>query len=165
MATDLGSVLDEHLRSEFELHDAEATMETMSADPYLNHVPMMSGARGRDEVLRFYRDVWIPSWPDDVEVTPVSRTVGADHVVDELVVAFTHDRPMPFMLPGVAATGRRVELPHAVVVGFEDGLVHHEHIYWDQASLLVQVGLLDPKLVPATGAEQARHLLARVNGE
>lgn len=156
---DLAAALDEHLRGEFELHDAEATMATMAPEPYLNHVPMMTGGRGRAEVERFYRDIWIPSWPADTEVTTVSRTVGERQVVDELVVSFSHDRPMPFMLPGVEATGRRVVLPHAVVVGFEHGKVHHEHIYWDQASLLVQVGLLDPASVPATGAEQASHLL------
>jgi carboxymethylenebutenolidase len=155
---DIAAVLDEHLRSEFEEHDADATMETMAERPYLNHVPMMTGGEGREEVHRFYRDDWIPSWPDDTEVTPISRTIGTDRVVDELIVSFTHDRPNPFMLPGVAPTGRRVVLPHAVVVGFDNGKVHHEHIYWDQASLLVQVGLLDPAAVPATGSEQAAHL-------
>ena len=155
---DIAAVLDEHLASEFERHDAEATMATMSEDPHLNHVPLMSGGVGRDHVRRFYRDTWIPSWGPDTKVEPISRTVGADQVVDELIVSFTHDRPNEFMLPGVKPTGRRVELPHAVVVGFRDGLVHHEHIYWDQASLLLQVGLLDPKLAPMTGAEQAAKL-------
>jgi carboxymethylenebutenolidase len=162
---DIGAVFDEHIRDEFELHDADATMETMSADPYLNHVPMMTGGVGRAEVHRFYRDSFIPSWPSDTTVTPISRTVGEAQVVDELLVSFTHDREVAFMLPGVEPTGRRVELPHAVVVGFEGGRIHHEHIYWDQASLLVQVGLLDPSRLPVTGADQARHFLALTGGK
>ena len=159
MADDLGAVLDEHLRCEFEAHDADATMETMAPEPYLFHVPTLTGGVGRSDVHRFYRDDFIPSWPDDTETRAISRTVGANRVVDEVVVSFTHDRPMPFMLPGVEPTGRSVVLPHAVVVGFEGGKVNHEHIYWDQASVLVQIGLLDPAGVPATGAEQARRLL------
>jgi carboxymethylenebutenolidase len=156
--TDLAAVFDEHLRCEFELGDAEATMATMSPDPYLHHVPMLTGGRGHDEVFRFYRDLFIPSWPADTETTPISRTVGADQLVDELIVAFTHDRDMPFMLHGVEPTGCRVELPHVVVIGFEHGKIHHEHVYWDQASLLVQIGLLQPGETPAIGKEQATRL-------
>jgi carboxymethylenebutenolidase len=162
--SDLGAVLDEHLRCEFVTGDAAATMATMVAEPYLHHVPMMTGGVGRDEVFRFYRDVFIPSWPDDTETESISRTVGADHVVDEVIVRFTHDREMPFMLPGVPPTGRHVALSHAVVVGFEDGLIHHEHIYWDQASLLIQVGLLDPDEMPAIGAEQASRVVKLARG-
>ena len=86
---------------------------------------------------------------------PVSRTVGPDRVVDELVLCFTHDVPMDTYLPGVPPTGRYVELPHVVVVDFQDGKVAAERIYWDQASLLAQVGLLDPATLPVIGAEQA----------
>lgn len=156
---DIAAVLDEHLAAEFERHDVDAAMATMAPDPYLEHVPMMTGGSGRAEVRRFYSDFWLPSWPDDVAVTPISRTVGEQRVVDELIVAFTHDRPVPFMLPGIDATGRHVRLPHVVVVTFEDGLILSEHVYWDQGSLLVQVGLLDPSAVPVTGAEQADKLL------
>jgi carboxymethylenebutenolidase len=156
---DIADVLDDHLGAEFEAHDLDRTMSTMASDPYLFHVPTLTGGVGRDEVRRFYGEDFIPAWPDDTEVTRVSRTVGRDRVVDEVVVTFTHDREMPFMLPGVAPTGRRVELAHAVAVGFENGKVHHEHIYWDQASLLVQLGLLDAASLPVAGAEQARRLL------
>jgi carboxymethylenebutenolidase len=157
----IAAVLDEHLAAEFQQHDADQTMVTMAPDPYLNHVPVMTGGAGREQVHRFYRDHWIPAWPPEVEVTPVSRTVGEQRVVDELVVSFTHDRPMDFMLPGIEPTGRPVSLPHTVVVGFEQEKVAYEHIYWDQASLLVQVGLLDPQGLPVTGAEQAEALLTR----
>jgi carboxymethylenebutenolidase len=158
---DLGAVFDEHVRAEFELRDAAATIDTMAPQPYLNHVPVATGASGRDALHAFYRDRFIPSWAADTEVVPISRTVGDDRIVDELLVRFTHSQPMPFNLPGVAPTGRRVELAHVVVVGFENGKVAYEHVYWDQASLLVQVGLLDPKTVPALGAFQAHKLLDR----
>jgi carboxymethylenebutenolidase len=155
----LGMVFDDHVRSEFQLKDADAAVATMIDDAYLNHVPVATGAAGREHLRRFYADHFIPCWPDDVEVTPISRTVGDDHVVDELLVSFTHTRVMDHCLPGIAPTGRRVELPHVVVVGFEDGKIAYEHVYWDQASLLVQVGLLDPATLPVLGVEQARKLM------
>ena len=123
------AVLDEHLAAEFELRDIDATMGTMVAEPYLNHVPAMTGGRDVAEVRRFYDDHFIPRWPADTAALPVSRTVGADQVVDELVMSFTHDIEMDFMMPGVPPSGRPVRLPFAVVVGVEDGKVAHEHIY------------------------------------
>jgi carboxymethylenebutenolidase len=155
------SVFDAHLAAEFEERDIEATMGTMVADPYVNHVPVMTGGRDAAEVRRFYEDHFIPRWPADTATTPVSRTIGREQVVDELVMSFTHDIEMDFMLPGVPPSGRPVELPFVVVVGVSDGRVAHEHIYWDQASALVQVGALDPAGLPVTGAEQARKLLDR----
>jgi carboxymethylenebutenolidase len=157
--TDLGAVFDDHVNSEFQLRDANAAVASMTDDAYLNHVPVATGAVGREHLRRFYADHFIPGWPDDVEVTPISRTVDQARVVDELLVCFTHTRVMNHCLPGVAPTGRRVELPHVVVVGFNDGKIAYEHVYWDQASLLVQVGLLDPATLPALGVEQARKLM------
>jgi carboxymethylenebutenolidase len=156
---DIGAVFDEHVAAEFVDMDLEATMATMTDEPYVNHVPVMTGGVGREEVRSFYGQHFIGKWPEDVEITPVSRTVGENQVVDELVLAFTHDVEMPQLLPGVAPTGRHVRLPFCVVVGFADGKVAHEHIYWDQASLLVQVGLLDQASLPVTGAEQAEAIL------
>ena len=157
---DLGAVFDAHVRAEFVDKDVAATMATMTAEPYLTHVPTMTGGTGRVEVERFYSKHFVGHWPDDVEVKSISRTVGQNRVIDELIVSFTHDREIRVFLPGVAPTGRKVVLPHVVVMGFDDaGRVAYEHIYWDQASLLVQVGLLDPKLIPVSGAEQARRLL------
>jgi carboxymethylenebutenolidase len=157
---DLGAVFDAHVRAEFVDKDVAATMATMTAEPYLTHVPTMAGGTGRAEVERFYREHFVGHWPDDVEVKSISRTVGQNRVIDELIVSFTHDQEMRVFLPGVAPTGRKVVLPHVVVMGFGDaGRVAYEHIYWDQASLLVQVGLLDPNLLPVSGAEQARRLL------
>jgi carboxymethylenebutenolidase len=159
-AHDLGAVFDAHVKAEFVDRDVAATMATMTAEPYLTHLPTLTGGTGRSEVERFYRDHFVDHWPDDVAVQSVSRTVGQNRVVDELIVSFTHDRQMRVYLPGVAPTGRKVVLPHVVVMGFDQsGHVAYEHIYWDQACLLVQVGLLDPALLPVSGAEQARRLL------
>src|SRR5215467_9151713 len=157
---DLGTVFDAHVKAEFVDMDVAATMATMTPEPYLTHVPTLTGGTGRAEVERFYRDHFVGHWPDDVQVKSVSRTVGQNRVVDELIVSFTHDREMRVFLPGVTPTGRKVVLPHVVVMGFDESdRVAYEHIYWDQASLLVQVGLLDPALLPVSGAEQARRLL------
>lgn len=157
--TDLGSVFDVHVAHEFVDHDVEATMRTMVAEPYLLHLPTMTGGKGGAEVRDFYARHFVGKWPADTKAQQVSRTAGGDQVVDELLMTFTHDVPMDFMLPGVAPTGRRVELPVVVVMKFKEGKIVHEHIYWDQATLLVQVGLLDPRLLPVTGADQAKALL------
>jgi carboxymethylenebutenolidase len=150
-------VVDEHVSDEFRLKDAEATMHTMAAEPYLTLVPTLTGGTGYEEVRRFYKYHFIPGWPPDVEVTLISRTVGQGRVVDELIVGFTHDREMDAILPGIKPTGRWVELPHAVVVSLEDGKVAYEHIYWDQGSALYQLGLL-PEGLPVVGAEAAQRL-------
>ncbi len=159
-AKDLGAVFDAHVKAEFVDKDVAATMATMAPEPYLTHVPTLTGGTVRAQVTQFYRDHFVGHWPDDVEVKPLSRTVGENRVVDELIVSFTHDREMRVYLPGVAPTGRKVVLPHVVVMGFDEaGRVSYEHIYWDQATLLVQVGLLDPERLPVAGAEQAGRLL------
>jgi carboxymethylenebutenolidase len=159
-AKDLGAVCDAHVKAEFVDMDVTAAMATMAPDPYLTHVPTLTGGTGRAQVEGFYRAHFVGHWPDDVQVKPLSRTVGPNRVVDELIVSFTHDREMRAYLPGVAPTGRKVVLPHVVVMGFDEaGRISYEHIYWDQAALLVQVGLLDPALLPVAGAEQARRLL------
>jgi carboxymethylenebutenolidase len=160
-APDLSTLFDSHVSAEFVGKDADATMATMTTSPTVIHVPVLTGGRGTDELHAFYRDWFIPSWPEDVEMTPLSRTIDGQRVVDEFIVSFTHSREMPYWLPGIAPTHRRVELPHVVIMGFEDGKVAYEHIYWDQASLLVQIGLLEPGLLPVVGADQARSLRDR----
>jgi len=156
---DLGAVFDTHVASEFETKDLDATMATMVDEPSVTHVPTLAGGVGAAEVRRFYDDHFIGHWPEDVAITRVSRTLGADRVVDEMVMHFTHDQVMDTFLPGVAPTGKPVRLPVVVVAGFEDGKVAYERIYWDQASLLVQVGALDPSDLPVSGDEQAAKLL------
>jgi carboxymethylenebutenolidase len=156
----LGDVFDAHLAAEFDSRDLDAAMATMADDPYLVHVPVLTGGVGWDEVRDFYGEVFIGHWPKDTTAQRVSRTVGDDQVVDELVMSFTHDVEIGALLPGVPPTGRAVRLPVCVVAGFSGGKLSHEHIYWDQASLLVQVGLLDPVGLPVTGSEQADRLLS-----
>lgn len=156
---DLEALWEAHTRYEFETRDAAATMATMVDEPYVNHVPVMTGGIGQRDLARFYANHFIPTCPADIAMVPVSRTIGADRVVDEMVVSFTHDREIDWMLPGVAPTGRRVEVPLVAIVGFRGDKLYHEHIYWDQASVLVQIGLLDPKGLPVAGVEAARKLL------
>ena len=156
---DLGELFDGHIEKEFADRDVDATMKTMVTEPYVHCVPIMTGGIGGQGVRRFYSDHFINQIPKDATVTPISRTIGKDQVVDELIVSFTHDTQWDYLLPGVPPTGKRVELPHVVVMKFENGKITHEHIYWDQASLLVQVGLLDPANIPVAGVEQARRLL------
>lgn len=140
--------------------DLDTTMNTMTDDPHLHNVPTMIGGVGRAGVRVFYRDHLVGKFfPPDVTMTPVSRTVGRDQVVDELVISFTHTTPIDWMLPGVPPTGKHVEVAFAVIVGFKDGKISHEHIYWDQASVLVQLGLLDPAGLPVCGADSARKVL------
>ena len=140
--------------------DLETTMATMTADPHLHNVPSMVGGVGRDGVRNFYKNHLVGKFfPPDIKMTNVSSTVGNTQIVDELVISFTHTTPIDWMLPGVAPTGKPVEIAVAVVVGFKDGKISHEHIFWDQASVLVQIGLIDPKGLPVVGAESARKLL------
>ena len=156
---DLGAVFDDHVAAEFERQDVDATMDTMVEEPYVWHVPALTGASGGQDVRRFYSTEFVGQTPADAVLVPIARTVSADRVIDEFVLEFTHDREVPFMLPGVAPTGRKVRIPTVVVMGFENGKVAYEHIYWDQASVLVQIGLLDRASLPVSGSEQADHLL------
>ena len=157
--SDLGALCDGHIAREFADLDVDATMETMVAEPYVYCVPVMTGGFRGQGVRRFYSEHFINQIPKDAKVTPISRTVGKDSVVDEFILSFTHDTQWDYLLPGIPPTGKRVELPHVLVMKFENGKVAHEHVWWDQASLLVQVGLLDPANLPVVGIEQARRLL------
>lgn len=158
-AGNLAAVFDEHVAAEFQRRDAEATMLTMTEHPVVNHVPVMTGGVGYEQVYDFYRYHFIPKMPDDISLRPVSRTVGDDQVVDEMVVSFTHNIEIDWLLPGVPATGKAVTVPLVVIVGFEGGRVAREHIYWDQATVLLQVGLLNANGLPVTGSEQAQMVL------
>jgi carboxymethylenebutenolidase len=156
---DLASLWETHCRYEFETRDVDATMATMVPQPYVNHVPTMTGGVGHDALKRFYRCHFIGVNPPDFRLTPVSRTVGASTLVDEFIVSFTHTTEIDWLLPGVNPTGRKVEIPMIAVVTFEGDKLASERIYWDQASVLVQTGLLDPTGLPVAGAEAARKVL------
>ncbi|MBC7394122.1 MAG: dienelactone hydrolase family protein [Variovorax sp.] len=156
---DLSALWDKHCEYEFGTRNVDDTMSTMVAEPYVNHIPTMTGGVGYKQLHHFYSDHFVNSNPPDTALTPISRTVGATQVVDEMLFTFTHTTEIPWMLPGVAPTGKRVEVPLLAVIKFRGNKLYHEHIYWDQASVLVQVGLLDPKLLPVAGIETARKLL------
>lgn len=158
---DLVALWEEHCRNEFETRDVDATMATMVPQPYVNHIPTMTGGVGHAELKRFYAFHFIPVNPPDFRLSPVSRTVGRNTIVDEFIVYFTHTTQIDWMLPGVAPTGRTVEIPMVAIVQFEADKVAHEHIYWDQAAVLVQIGLIDPRGLPIAGAETARKVLDR----
>jgi carboxymethylenebutenolidase len=155
----LSALWDRHCECEFNERDVNATMATMVAEPYVNHVPTMTGGVGYAELYRFYKNHFLARLPQDTRIVPVSRTVGADRVVDELLFCFTHDIEIDFLLPNVPPTGKYVEAPTVAVVCFRGEKIYHEHIYWDQASVLVQIGLLDPKNLPVAGVETARKLV------
>jgi carboxymethylenebutenolidase len=152
-------LFQKHMKAEL-VGDLDTTMSTMSDNPHLNHVPTMAGGVGRDDVRTFYRDHLLGKFfPPDVEITGVSRTVGENHLVEELFMRFTHSMVIDWLLPGIAPTGKLLEIAFCVVVGFKDGKIAHEHIYWDQAGVLVQAGLLDPAGLPVSGGESARKVL------
>jgi len=155
----LRNLWEEHMRHEFATRDTEETLATMVDDAYVNHIPVLTGGVGKDALREFYSKRFIPQMPPDTEVTPVSRTIGTHQLVDEMIFKFTHTVRMDWMLPGVAPTGKRVEIPLVAIVRFRDNKLAHEHIYWDQASLLVQLGLLDPNILPVAGIETARKVL------
>jgi carboxymethylenebutenolidase len=147
---------ERHMAAEFKEKSIDATMATMASEPFVNHVPVMTGGVGSREVRQFYSTYFIPGHPPDTESVPVARTVGQDRIVDELIHKFTHTIEMPWILPGVPPTGRRVEVAVVVVVQFKDGRIAGERIYWDQASVLAQVGLIDAERLPVTGIEASR---------
>jgi carboxymethylenebutenolidase len=148
-----------HCYYEFATRDVDATMATMVAQPYVNHVPTMTGGVGYTDLHRFYKNHFVNSNPDDTALIPVSRTIGADRVVDEMIFSFTHDREIDWLLPGIEPTGKKVEVPLVGIINFRGDKLYHEHIYWDQASVLVQIGLLDPKNLPVAGVQTAKKLV------
>ena len=155
----LRQLWERHVQYEFSTRNTEDTLATMVEDAYVNHIPVLTGGVGRDELREFYSKRFIPQMPPDTEMTPVSRTIGEDQLVDEMVFKFTHSIRMDWMLPGIAPTGKRVEVPLIAIVRFREGKLAHEHIYWDQASVLVQIGLLDASKLPVAGVESARKVL------
>src|ERR1051326_6871958 len=155
----LGKLWEEHVRHEFSTHNTDDTLATMVEDAYVNHIPVMTGGVGKDELREFYSKDFIPQMPPDTSMTPVSRTIGIDRVVDEMVFEFTHTMKMDWMLPGVEPTGKHVKVALVVIVHFRDGKLAHEHIYWDQASVLAQLGLIDAAKLPVAGVESAEKVL------
>ncbi len=136
----------EHLAGEFVTKDVEATLDTMVDDASVDHIPVHTGGTGKQALRAFYRDVFIPSWPSDLKQTPINRVIGHDQIVDELRLEFTHERPMDWLLPGVPPTGRKIDVTMVVIVQFREGKIACERIYWDHATVLRQIGLINDKI-------------------
>ena len=154
----LNDMWEKHIGDEFTNRDTDATLDTMVPDAYVNHIPVLTGGVGREQLHTFYSQHFIPKMPPDTTIVPISRTIGSERLIDEMIFQFTHTIEMDWMLPGIAPTGKRVEVPLVVIVHFRDGKLSNEHIYWDQASVLVQLGLLDPSSLPVVGSDTAKKL-------
>src|SRR6516162_11859853 len=157
--TDLAHLWEEHTKHEFSTRDTDATLATMVEDAYVNHIPVLTGGSGTSALRIFYERDFIPAMPPDTKLIPISRTVGEEQLVDVMIFSFTHTREMPWMLPGIPPTNRHVEVALVAIVRFRDGKLAHEHIYWDQASVLKQIGLLADAALPVFGAETARKVV------
>jgi carboxymethylenebutenolidase len=151
-------VWEAHTAAEFEHKDAHAAIATMTDRPVLIHVPVNTGATGKEALRRFYEEIFIPQMPPDVELQLLTRTVGQNRVIDEFVLRFTHSVRMDWFAPRIEPTGCRLAVPHVGIIAFENGKISSEHIYWDQATVLAQMGLLSDKL-PVIGASQCDRLL------
>ncbi|KAL4450665.1 hypothetical protein ABPG77_001021 [Micractinium sp. CCAP 211/92] len=163
---DLNALWEQHIATEFTEKSAAAAVATMVPSSTVNHVPVMTGGVGTQALEQFYAEHFIPKMPPDVKLTPIDRHIAPPaSLIDEFVFEFTHSQPMDWMLPGVASTGRRVKVPFVVVVKFEGDKLSAERIYWDQASVLVQLGLLDPAGLPVVGPEQADKVVAVAGGQ
>jgi carboxymethylenebutenolidase len=142
-AQELRQVWADHLAGEFVSKDVERTLATMVDNASVNHVPVGTGGRGKDELRVFYRDDFIPSIPEDFQITPLNRVLGDEQLVDELHVTFTHSKPMNWLLPNVPPTNKKVVIDLVVVVQFRDHKIVSERVYWDHATVLRQTGLFD----------------------
>ena len=152
------AVWEAHTAAEFEQKNADAAIATMTEHPVLIHVPVGTGATGRDALRKFYKEMFIPQLPPDAELQLLTRSVAENRLIDEFILRFTHTVQMDWFAPGIAPTGHRLEVPHVGIIAFENGKINSEHIYWDQATVLLQLGILK-KGLPVLGAEQADRLL------
>ncbi|KAF8590692.1 hypothetical protein K439DRAFT_1381726 [Ramaria rubella] len=174
---DIEAIWDEHTYFEFEVRSVAKTMGTMVAEPYVNHVPTMTGGMGCKELCVFYRDHFIFSNPTDTALEPISRTVGADRIIDEFIFTMTHDRVVDWLLPGVPPSGRKLAIPMMSVVNVRGDRLYHEHIWWDQAGALKQAGVIPSHIpyplpdgkqtlrLPISGAEAAKLLANETDGQ
>ncbi|QGQ24795.1 nuclear transport factor 2 family protein [Gimesia benthica] len=151
-------VWDAHTAAEFEHKDADAAIATMTDHPILIHVPVNTGATGKEALRKFYAEIFIPQAPPDISLQLLTRSVGQNRIIDEFILRFTHTLRMDWFAPGIEPTGRQLAVPHVGIVAFEDGKISSEHIYWDQATVLMQLGLLDEAL-PVLSRTQCDRLL------
>jgi carboxymethylenebutenolidase len=149
----MAELWERHMACEFGLKDADLAVSTMVDDATVMHLPTMSGGAGKENLRRYYAEVFIPAIPADTSNEPIARSFGDSLVVDEFIMRMTHDREVPFLLPGLAPTGKTVEVPAVVIVKFRGDLMESERLYWDQATVLRQLDLIDPELPVADVTE------------
>lgn len=154
---ELLQMLEKHRVAEFEKRDVDQTLATMTAKPYLLFLASLTGGEGQTGVKRFYKGM-ITQIPDDLEWELISRTVGDTQIVVESILKFTHNVPVDWIIPGAPPTDKKVEIPMVLIFTFESGRLASERIYWDQASVLVQLDLLEPRSLPIVGVEAPREL-------
>ncbi|KAK6501966.1 hypothetical protein TWF481_009785 [Arthrobotrys musiformis] len=152
---DLEEIWGEHLLASFVAKNANRTLDSMVKEPYVNHVPTLAGGNGYNELHRFYNEYFLPTNPPSLSLRQISRTIGTDRVVDEMICRFDHTTEIAWMLPGVKPTGRAVEIAIVIVACIKAKKVFAEHVYWDQASVLKQIGAVDFSGLPVSGPESA----------
>jgi len=157
-------VWEAHTAAEFELKSADAAIDTMTDHPVLLHVPVGTGAIGKEPLRAFYRDIFIPQMPADIELELLTRSVATTRITDEFILHLTHSVRMDWFLPGLDATGERLAVPHVGIIEFEGEKIRSEHIYWDHGTVLRQLGLI-PGLAGALAADQAEKMRAAIAGQ
>jgi carboxymethylenebutenolidase len=135
---------DGHREALLVRRDLAAALAPLVAEPSVMHIPAMTGAAGRRALERFYAEELLPYVPGDLALSPISRTVDRWRLVDETTVSFTHERVLPWLLPGVEPTFRRAEVLAIAVVGFERARIRSQRILWDHVTLAAQLGLPHP---------------------
>ena len=141
---DLERVWDQHRDALLVRCDPAAAVAAMADEPSVTHIPVLAGGTGRQAVERFYADQVLPHLPADLTLTRISRTVDRWRLVEETTVSFTHDRELPWLLPGAEPTFRRAEVLVIAVAGFHRMKIRSVRALWDYATLLAQLGITAP---------------------
>ncbi|WP_299494771.1 hypothetical protein [uncultured Shewanella sp.] len=155
-------IFDEHMAAEFDHKNINDTMATMSEDPYVINIPTLRGGDNYQAVKHFYNTEFIGQFPDDMDIEVISKSFNTDLLVTELVMSLTHDREIPWLLPNISPSYKKISFFTIVIVNFKDEKVDSERIYWDQGSVLAQVGLIDEKKLPVNGQACVHKLLELV---
>lgn len=133
---------NDHITGEFGTKDVELALSTMVDDASVMHMPTRSGGKGKAELRPYYRDMFIPSIPEQWEHTVTNRVMTENTIVEEATVRLVHSKQMEWFLPGVPPTGKTIDVELVIVIKFREGKMATERIYWDQAAVLRQIGKL-----------------------